>query len=172
MWNQSRADFGKTRYYIRFDENSFESSKNPKYLYELYILVSIHCMKIALYFIHITCKMSVWTERSRRSAPDFEFMLLNSVCYQICRWIVIILPRCFGKLGLKGMNKWNVPCKELCKEQCEEHVLGHCFTPPLNPVVENTTCTLRTDTDSNESWDLEHKTRAVVSALKPINTYM
>ena len=31
------------------------------------------------------------------------------------------------------------------------HVLGHGVSPPLNPVVENTIFTLRTDTDSNES---------------------
>ena len=43
-------------------------------------------------------------------------------------------------------------------------VLG--FPPPLNPAVQNTTCTLHTDTDSTESWDLAHETIAVVSAIK------
>ena len=50
-------------------------------------------------------------------------------------------------------------------------VLGHGFRPPLNPTVENTRCTLRTDTEINESWDLAHKTTEVISAIKPIHTY-
>ena len=29
------------------------------------------------------------------------------------------------------------------------HVLGHGFPPPLNPAVEKTTCTLRTDITEN-----------------------
>ena len=32
--------------------------------------------------------------------------------------------------------------------------IGHGFPLPLNPAVENVKCTLRTDTDGNESWDL------------------
>ena len=51
------------------------------------------------------------------------------------------------------------------------HVLAHGFLPPLNPSIENTTSTLRTDTDSNESGDLAYKTRVVISAAKP-NTYI
>ena len=34
----------------------------------------------------------------------------------------------------------------------------HGFAPPLNPVVKNTMCTPCDDTDSNEPWDLAHKT--------------
>ena len=45
-------------------------------------------------------------------------------------------------------------------------VLGLGFPPPLNPAVENATSTLRTDTDSNESWDLAHETISVISAVK------
>ena len=45
-------------------------------------------------------------------------------------------------------------------------VLSHGFSPPLNLAVENTTCTLRTDTDINESWDLTHITVTVISAIK------
>ena len=45
-------------------------------------------------------------------------------------------------------------------------VLGRGFPPPLNPAVENTTCTLCTDADSIESWDLAHRTIAVKSAIK------
>ena len=33
----------------------------------------------------------------------------------------------------------------------ESRVLGHSFPPPLNLAMKNTTCALRTDTDSNES---------------------
>ena len=44
------------------------------------------------------------------------------------------------------------------------------FPPPLNPAVENTTCTLRTDTDSNVSWYLAHKIMAVIGSVKPIRT--
>ena len=36
----------------------------------------------------------------------------------------------------------------------------HGFPPPLNPIVKNKTCTLRTDTDRNESW----------SSIKTIHT--
>ena len=50
-------------------------------------------------------------------------------------------------------------------------VLEHSFPPLLNPAVKNTTCTLRTDTDSNESRDLAHKSRAVISAIKTINAH-
>ena len=32
--------------------------------------------------------------------------------------------------------------------------------------VENTTTTLRTDAESNEPWDMTHKTRVVISAIK------
>ena len=32
--------------------------------------------------------------------------------------------------------------------------------------VERTTCTLRTDTDITKTWDLAHKTRVVISAIK------
>ena len=49
-------------------------------------------------------------------------------------------------------------------------VLGHGFHPPLNPAIENTICVLRTDTDSNESSDLTHKTRAVISGINLIYT--
>ena len=37
--------------------------------------------------------------------------------------------------------------------------------------VERTTCTLRTDTDITKSWDLAHKTRVVISAIKT-HTYI
>ena len=50
-------------------------------------------------------------------------------------------------------------------------VLGHGYPPPLDPAVENTTCTLRTDTDNTESQNLEHKTIAVISAVKT-HTYI
>ena len=36
--------------------------------------------------------------------------------------------------------------------------------------IENTTWTLRTDT--NESWDQAHKTRVVISTIKPMHTYI
>ena len=49
-------------------------------------------------------------------------------------------------------------------------VLGHGFPPPLVPEVENTACTLLTDTDNNESWNLAQNTVAVISAIKPIHT--
>ena len=48
-------------------------------------------------------------------------------------------------------------------------VLGRGFPLPLNPAVENTTCTLRTDTDSNRSWDMTHKTIAVINVVKSIH---
>ena len=44
-------------------------------------------------------------------------------------------------------------------------VFGHCFPSPFNPAVENTTRTLRTDTNSSESRDLTHKT-IVVTYIK------
>ena len=50
-------------------------------------------------------------------------------------------------------------------------VLGRGFPPPLNPAVDNTASTLRTDTDSNKSRDLARKTRVVLSAIKPKHTY-
>ena len=53
-------------------------------------------------------------------------------------------------------------------------VLGRGFSPPLNPALENATCTLRTNTDSNEYWDLTRKARVVMSAINThtcIHTY-
>ena len=44
-------------------------------------------------------------------------------------------------------------------------VVGHGFPPYLNPAVENTTCTLRIDTDGDEFSDLAHKTMAVISVV-------
>ena len=53
-------------------------------------------------------------------------------------------------------------------------VLRHTFPPPLNPVVEKTTYTLRNDTEITKSWGLVHKTRIVISAIEAhtyIHTY-
>ena len=36
-------------------------------------------------------------------------------------------------------------------QRAVSRVLGNGFHSPVNPAVENMTCTLRTDTDSNES---------------------
>ena len=49
-------------------------------------------------------------------------------------------------------------------------VLKQGFPPLLNPAVENTKCTLRTDIESNKSRDLARKTIAVISAKEPIHT--
>ena len=49
------------------------------------------------------------------------------------------------------------------------------FPPNLNPAAEHTTCTIRTDGDSNESWDLAHKNIAGISAIEThtyIHTYI
>ena len=46
------------------------------------------------------------------------------------------------------------------------------FPPPLKRAVARTTCTLRTDTDVTESWDLAHRAGVVISAMKHIHTYM
>ena len=43
-------------------------------------------------------------------------------------------------------------------------ILRHGFPPPLNPGVQRTTCTRRTDI--TKSRDLAHKTRVVLSAIK------
>ena len=56
------------------------------------------------------------------------------------------------------------------KGPSESRVFRHGFPPPLNPEVERTTCTLRTDTEITKSWDLAHKTRVVVSAIKKTHT--
>ena len=50
-------------------------------------------------------------------------------------------------------------------------VLLHSFSMPSNPVVENAARTLSTSTDSNESRDLAHKSRAVISAIKTKNAH-
>ena len=50
-------------------------------------------------------------------------------------------------------------------------ILRDGFSPALNPAVDKTTCTLRTDTDIAKSRDLAHKTRVVISAIKQIRTY-
>ena len=44
--------------------------------------------------------------------------------------------------------------------------IWHGFPPALNPAAEDTTFTPHTDTDSNDSWDLAYKIRAVTSAKK------
>ena len=49
-------------------------------------------------------------------------------------------------------------------------ILGHCFPMSSNPVVENTARALRTNTASDESRDLAHKTTAVISAIKTTRT--
>ena len=45
------------------------------------------------------------------------------------------------------------------------------LSPPFNPVESTIRQGPYADTDSNEPWDLAHKTRAVISAMKPMHTY-
>ena len=54
----------------------------------------------------------------------------------------------------------------------DSRVIRHSLYPSSNPAVENTTCTRRIDTDSNESWDQAHKTTIVTRAINPIHTYL
>ena len=79
----------------------------------------------------------------------------NSVGINI--WDSVPMPGVRSQLSPWGLQDAYLQCNGFT-------CLGHGFHPPLNPAAENTTCTLRTDTDSTESWDLAHKTRVVISA--------
>ena len=163
---------------IRTHKRTFQRAKNTEFCKHCLVRFGNRCVD----FIYMPIVSLGWVgARVRKQKMRTEHICARGLrCHQVFHkcWSALALQRsgnsaittlryCTNSLG--SFPSW---MREACWYPAQSgvaRVSRHSFRLPcepagLSPVVDITTCTLCIDSNSNESWELEHKTLAARSA--------